>query len=104
MSRKHDRSGVTSSGATEARREIVEVRDVDGETALCPAEAVFGEAPEGDDRWLLYPAALLDEGKYVLHIDGENWPVLLRRAESQAPPAMVILSEFDPPGEDVTGS
>ena len=79
-----------------SRRDIVEVRDLDGETALCPAEAVLGEV-EGESRWLLYPAALLDEGRYVLHINGENWPVLLRRAESKPPPAMVILSDFDPP-------
>ena len=75
----------------------MEVRDIDGETALCPAEAVIRDLPGGESRWLLYPAALLDEGKYVLRINGENWPVLLRRAESKAPPAMVILSDFDPP-------
>ena len=83
--------------ATERRRDIVEVRDLNGETALCPAETVLREV-EGENQWLLYPAALLDEGKYVLHLNGENWPVLLRRAESEAPPAMVILSDFDPPG------
>jgi len=82
---------------TEARRDIVEVRNLDGVTALCPAEAVIRDLPDGETRWLLYPAALLDEGRYVLHINGENWPVLLRRAESKAPPAMVILSDFDPP-------
>ena len=88
----------------EPHGDIVEVRDISGETALCPAEAVIRDLPEGESRWLLYPAALLDEGQYVLHIDGENWPVLLRRAESKAPPAMVILSDFDPPAGDVTGS
>ena len=82
---------------TEGRRDIVEVRDIDGETALCPAEAVLLNLPGGQRRWYLYPAALLDEGQYVLHIDGENWPVLLRRDESKPPPAMVILSDFDPP-------
>lgn len=51
--------------AKEGRRNIVEVRDIDGETALCPAEAVLREV-EGENQWLLYPAALLDEGKYVL--------------------------------------
>ena len=84
------------TSAKESRRDIVDVRDSDGETALCPAEAVLGEVG-GETSWLLYPAALLDEGRYVLHIDGENWPVLLRRAESKPPPAMVILSDFDPP-------
>ena len=88
----------------EPHGDIVEVRDVDAVTALCPAEAVLRDLPGGESRWLLYPAALLDEGKYVLHINGENWPVLLRRAESKPPPAMVILSDFDPPAGDVTGS
>jgi hypothetical protein len=86
---------VTAHRAVEARRDIVEVRDVNGETALCPAEAILLEV-DGENQWLLYPAALLDEGGYVLNIDGENRVVLLRRAESQAPPAMVILSDFDP--------
>ena len=85
---------------TEARRDIVEVRNLDGVTALCPAEAVLLEL-EGENQWLLYPAALLDEGKYVLHLNGENWPVLLRRAESKAP---VILSDFDSREGDVISS
>ena len=80
----------------DSRRDIVEVRDIDGEVALCPAEAVVHEI-EGENQWVLYPAALLDEGRYVLHIDGENWPVMLRRAESKAPPAMEVLSDFEPP-------
>ena len=35
---------------TEGRRDIVEVRDIDGETALCPAEAVLLNLPGGQRR------------------------------------------------------
>jgi len=91
--------------ASAGQRYIVEVRDFSGETALCPAEAILlavpdGDVPEGEQggsvRGDLYPAAQLDEGGYVLRLNGESWRVLLRRSRSQSPPTMVIVSGDDP--------
>ena len=52
---------MTARRVVEARRDIVEVRDVNGETALCPAEAILQEV-DGENQWLLYPAALPGRG------------------------------------------
>ena len=80
----------------EPNRFIVEVRDVTNEAALCPAEVILRDHSEGRVRGDLYPAAMLDEGAYVLRFGDEGWPVVLQRSESP-PPAMVITSDVDAP-------
>jgi hypothetical protein len=80
----------------EPNRFIVEVRDIGDEAALCPAEAILHDLSEGRVRGDLYPAAMLDEGAYVLRFGDEGWPVVLQRSEPP-PPAMVITSDVDAP-------
>ncbi len=81
----------------EPNRFIVEVRDMRDEAALCPAEAILHDRSGGRVRGDLYPAAMLDEGSYVLRLGRESWPVGLRRSESSPPPAMVITSDVRAP-------
>ncbi len=95
---------MTGSPATEGRRHIVEVRDIRDLAALCPAEAILHHFPEGHVRGELYPAAMLDEGEYILRLNAESWPVLLKSSPSHPPPAMVIESDLDPPIDDTSGS
>jgi hypothetical protein len=77
----------------EPNRFIVEVRDNRDEAALCPAEAILHDHSGGRVRGDLHPAAMLDEGAYVLRLGSETWPVVLGRSESSPPPAMVITSD-----------
>ena len=81
----------------EPNRFVVEVRDMRDEAALCPAEAILDHPADGPVRGGLYPAAMLDEGAYVLRLGSESWPVVLRRSESTPPPAMVITSDVEAP-------
>ncbi len=81
----------------EPNRFIVEVRDIRDEAALCPAEAILDHRSAGRVRGDLYPAAMLDEGAYVLRLGSESWPVGLRRFESSPPPALVITSDVEAP-------
>ncbi|MDP6580876.1 MAG: hypothetical protein QF681_09475 [Vicinamibacterales bacterium] len=85
---------------TEDQRHIVLVRDVESETTLCAADVILHDVPEGELRGDLYPAAMLDEGRYVLWIDFESWPVHLLPSESKPSPAMVIQSDTAPPIPD----
>jgi hypothetical protein len=84
---------------TTGQRHIVEVRDIRVGASLCPAEAILHEVPAGRVRGDLYPAAMLDEGGYVLWLNDQNWTVFLQRSESEPPPAMVIESDTDPPAD-----
>ena len=79
----------------ESGRFIVEVRDVGDQASFCPGELILHDRPAGRVRGNLYPAAMLDEGEYVLRLNGASWPVRLRRSESQQPPAMVVEGDVD---------